>query len=261
MTAVRVFFFGGAFAYRALFNWIHPAMFIPALIGIPLFQIVFFVYLGRSNGQEPDSFFIVGNAVQSCAMAGVYGAVMVIANDRLFGTLPFVVASPANRLALFFGRALPLIVNGLLISVFGFLASRVIFDYRPVAAALPELLLVLLVVVTSCTAFGLVLGTAGLRAREPILMAGVTYSLMLLLCGVNVPVDQLPAGLEAIGQVLPLTHGIAAARELATGADLGDVSGTILAEVAIGVAYATAAFVLFRVAEARALRDGTLEAI
>ncbi|MEJ7569067.1 MAG: ABC transporter permease [Gaiellaceae bacterium] len=261
MTAVRVFFFGGAFAYRALFNWIHPAMFIPALIGLPLFQIVFFVYLGRSNGQEPDSFFIVGNAVQSCAMASVYGAVMVIANDRLFGTLPFVVASPANRFALFFGRAAPLVVNGLLISVFGFLVSRVLFDYRPVSSALPELFFVLVIVVASCTAFGLVLGTAGLRAREPILVASLTYSLMLLLCGVNVPVDQLPAGLEAVGRILPLTHGIAAARELATGAELGDVAGSILAEVAIGIAYATVAFVLFRVVEARARRDGTLEAV
>jgi len=261
MTALRVFVFGGAFAYRALFNWIHPAMFIPALIGLPLFQIVFFVYLGRSNGKEPDSFFIVGNAVQSCAMASVYGSVMVIANDRLFGTLPFVVTSPANRFALFFGRAAPLVVNGLLISVFGFLAGRLLFDYSPVSSALPELLLVLVIVVASCTAFGLVIGTAGLRAREPILVAGLTYSLMLLLCGVNVPVDQLPPGLEAVGRILPLTHGIAAARELATGADLGDVSGSILAEVAIGGVYAAVAFVLFRVVEARARRDGTLEAI
>jgi ABC-2 type transport system permease protein len=257
MKAVRVFVFGGAFAYRALFNWIHPAMFIPGLIGIPVFQIVFFVYLGRSYGQEPDSFFIIGNAIQACAMASVYGTVMVIANDRSFGTLPFVLASPADRVALFFGRAAPLVANGLLISILGFVAGRILFDYRP--AALPELLAVLVVVTASCTAFGLVLGTAGLRVREPILLAGLTYSLLLLLCGVNVSADELPQALETLGSILPLTHGIAAARELATGASLGDVSDWILAEAAIGAAYAAVAFALFRLLERHARREGSLE--
>lgn len=259
MTSLRVFVYGGAFAYRALFNWIHPAMFIPGLIGIPIFQIVFFVYLGRSNAQEPDSFFIVGNAIQACAMASVYGTVMVIANDRFFGTLPFVLASPADRVALFFGRAAPLVANGLLISILGFVAGRILFDYRP--AALPELFAVLVVVAASCTAFGLVLGTAGLRVREPILLAGLTYSLLLLLCGVNVPADELPRVLELIGSILPLTHGIAAARELATGASLGDVSDGIAAEAGIGAVYATVAFALFRLLELRARQRGSLELV
>jgi ABC-2 type transport system permease protein len=261
MTSLRVFLFGGVFAYRALFNWIHPAMFIPGLIGIPVFQIVFFVYLGRSNGQEPDSFFIVGNAIQACAMASVYGTVMVIANDRFFGTLPFVLASPADRVALFFGRAAPLVANGLLISVLGFVAGRVLFDYSPTGSSLPELLLVLAVVAASCTAFGLVLGTAGLRVREPILVAGLSYSLLLLLCGVNVPSDELPRALELVGSVLPLTHGIEAARELATGASLGDVSDLVVAEVVIGATYAAIAFALFRLLELRARREGSLELV
>ena len=261
MTSLRVFVFGGAFAYRALFNWIHPAMFIPGLIGIPVFQIVFFVYLGRSNAQEADSFFIVGNATQACAMASVYGTVMVIANDRFFGTLPFVLASPADRVALFFGRAAPLVLNGLLISVLGFAAGRVLFDYRPVASALPELLLVLLVVAASCTAFGLVLGTLSLRVREPILLAGLVYSLLLLLCGVNVPVDELPRALELLGSVLPVTHGIAAARELASGSSLGDVSDSILAEAGLGAMYGALAFGLFRLLELRARREGSLELV
>lgn len=261
MTSLRVFVFGGVFAYRALFNWIHPAMFIPGLVGIPVFQIVFFVYLGRSSAQESDSFFIVGNAIQACAMASVYGTVMVIANDRFFGTLPFVLASPADRVALFFGRAAPLVLNGLLISVLGFVAGRVLFDYRPVASALPELLLVLTVVAGSCTAFGLALGTLGLRVREPILVAGLMYSLLLLLCGVNVPADELPQALELVGSVLPLTHGIAAARELAAGSSLGGASNLILAEAGIGATYAVLAFGLFRFLELRARQEGSLELV
>ena len=66
----------------------------------------------------------------------------------------------------------------------------------------------------------------------------VVFSL-LLFCGVNVPLDTLPNWMEAVGRALPLTHGIEAAREIAAGATLGDVSVLVWTELAIGVAYAT----------------------
>ena len=44
---LRVFFVGGLISYRALFNWIRPEIYIPTMLGAPLFQIVFFTYLGR----------------------------------------------------------------------------------------------------------------------------------------------------------------------------------------------------------------------
>ena len=43
--------------------------------------------------------------------------------------------------------------------------------------------------------------------------------------------------MQAISERVPLTHGIEAARELADGASLGDVSGLLATEAAIGVVY------------------------
>jgi ABC-2 type transport system permease protein len=120
VTAVRVFLVGGQIADRALFNWLRPSIYVPTMLGMPLFQVLFFAYLGRSSGLADDGFFVVGNAVQATAMAGVYGMVMTIANERQFGTLPSLLATPANRLALFCGRAVPLVANGLLVAAFGF---------------------------------------------------------------------------------------------------------------------------------------------
>ncbi len=102
--ALRVFFVGGRISYRALFNWISPGMYVTTMLGSPLFQILFFTYLGRYAGSQDDDFFIVGNAVQVSAMAGIYGMVMGIANERQFGTLSPLLATPANRLAVFAGR-------------------------------------------------------------------------------------------------------------------------------------------------------------
>ena len=44
---LRVFFVGGVIAYRGLFNWIRPAMYIPTMLGSPLFQLIFFTKLGQ----------------------------------------------------------------------------------------------------------------------------------------------------------------------------------------------------------------------
>ena len=140
MTNVRIFFLGGLFSYRALFNWISPLLYVTTMLGSPLFQILFFAYLGRYAGLQDDTFFVVGNAIQVSAMAGIYGMTMTIANERQFGTLQPLLATPANRIALFLGRALPVIFNGLIVSAFGFGVGLLLLDFSLAWSAIPPLL-------------------------------------------------------------------------------------------------------------------------
>ena len=113
--------------------------------------------------------------------------------------------------------------------------------------------------VSSCTAFGMLLGSIGLRAKDFFFAANLAYFLMLLFCGVNIPLDQLPGWMSAISRCLPLTHGIAAAREVAAGASLGDVAGLVWTELAVGACYAVAGFLLFRVLERESRRTAVLD--
>lgn len=260
MTATaRVFFVGGRISYRALFNWISPLMYVTTMLGSPLFQILFFTYLGRYAGSEDDAFFIVGNAIQVAAMSGIYGMTMGIANERQYGTLEALLATPANRLAIFSGRALPFVVNGLIVSAFGFAVSWLLLDFRPADGSVPALALAVVVTTCSCVALGMLIGSIGLRARDVFFGANLVYFLMLLVCGVNVANEDLPAWLGAIGRCLPLTHGIEAARELAAGADLSEVSGLLATEAGIGLVYAGVAYGLFRLFEYEGRRRASLE--
>ena len=258
-VSARIFFVGGAISYRALFNWIQPGMYVATMLGSPLFQILFFTYVGRYAGSQDDAFFIVGNAIQVAAMAGIFGMTMGIANERQYGTLQPLLATPANRLAIFAGRALPFVVNGIAVSVFGFVASWLLLDFRPADGSVPALAVAILVTTCSCVALGMLIGSIGLRARDVFFGANLVYFLMLLVCGVNIANDDRPGWLGAIGRCLPLTHGIEAAREIASGVPLGDVSGLLATEALIGLAYATAAYVLFRVFEAEGRRRASLE--
>jgi ABC-2 type transport system permease protein len=258
---LRVFFIGGYIAYRALFNWIHWSIYVPTMLGSPIFQILFFAYVGRYAGLQDDAFFVVGNAVQVAAMAGIYGMALTIGGERWTQTLSPLLASPANRFALFIGRMLPNYVNGLVVSAFGFVVGWALLDFDPPLSSLPTLALCVLVSTAACTALGLLVGSIGLRARDVMFLANLVYFLLLLFCGVNVPLDELPGWMEAVGRSLPLTHGIEAAREAAAGAPLSEVDHLLATEAAIGAVYAFVAYGLFRYFEADGRRRATLETI
>ncbi|HKG11052.1 MAG TPA: ABC transporter permease [Gaiellaceae bacterium] len=261
MNNIRVFFIGGFMAYRALFAWIHWSIYVPTMLGSPLFQILFFAYVGRFAGLQDDAFFVVGNAVQVACMAGIYGMAQTIGAERWTQTLSPLLATPANRFALFMGRALPNFANGLIVSTFGFLIGWVFLDFDPPLSSLPGLAACVLVSAASCTAFGMLIGSIGLRARDVMFLANLAYFLLLLFCGVNVPLDQLPDWMEAIGRSLPLTHGIEAAREVAGGAPLSAVDHLLWTEAAIGAVYAFGAYGLFRYFESAGRRRASLETI
>ena len=259
MTAARVFVVGGVLSYRALFNWMQPVVYVPTMLGGPLFQILFFAYIGRASGVESDSFFVIGNAVQVSAMAGVFGVAITIGGERWTQTLSLVLVSPANRFALFLGRALPLILNGFVLSCFGFAVGLALLDFELEPSVLPALAACVLVTTASCSAFGFIIGAIGLYARDIIVAANLAYIGLLLFCGVNVPLDELPAWMRAISEILPLTHGIQAARLVADGAALGSVDGLILREVLVGAGYAIAAYALFRAFEAAGRRKASFD--
>ena len=77
--------------------------------------------------------------------------------------------------------------------------------------------------------------------------------------GVVIPTSSLPPVLSWVSQVIPVTHGLAAARASFAGAGLAEVGGLILTELLIGITYALVGAVLFRVVEAQAKRLGNLE--
>ena len=105
MKSLRVFAIGGWLSYRALFSWLQPSLFVMVLLIPSVTQMIFFVFLGRAASVENDTFFIVGNALVAAAVPCLFAMSQTIAEERFTLTLPALVVSPANRVALFLGRA------------------------------------------------------------------------------------------------------------------------------------------------------------
>jgi ABC-2 type transport system permease protein len=259
MTGLRIFFIGGLTAYRGLINWLSPWIFVPTLIVAPIFQILLFVYIGRSAGVQDDEFFVIGNAVQYASIPCLFSMSHAIAGERYQQTLAYILVSPAGRLPLFLGRALPVIVNAMFVAAFSLVASGVILRIDVPLGSWPAIGLVLAIAAFSCTGLGLICAAIGLRVRETAVLNNVIFGLLLIFTGANVPVDELPGWMEAIANSVPLTHAIQAARRLADGATLVDVGGLLVTEFAIGVVYTFLGYQLLRLMEHESRRRASIQ--
>lgn len=258
-SAWRVFWHGGLMSYGMLFNWARPSIYIPTLIGGPTFQLLFFAALGSYASGRSPAYFALGNAVQVSCLAGVFGMTMAIANERWFGTLPALLATPVNRAAVFAGRFLPFVANGLAVSLYAIAFSVVFLGVRFEVSTLAVAGLALLVTVFSCSAIGSLQGAISLRLRDGLFGANLMMLAFLLFCGVNIPLDALPGWMQVVGNLLPFTHGLEAVRQAAAGGGLDQVGGLIAIEAGIGVAYAILGFALFSYFERSARANATLD--
>jgi ABC-2 type transport system permease protein len=259
MSSLRVFFVGGLISFRALFNWLSPWIYVPSMLVAPIFQILLFAYIGRSAGVESDAFFVIGNAVQYAAIPCLFAMANTIAGERWTQTLGIVLVTPARRVPLFLGRSLPVVLNGFFVSMFSLVVGSLLLGVRVPATAWLPLALVVAVASMSCTGFGLVNAALGLRVRETAVLSNVLFGVLLIFCGVNVALSALPGWMEVVGRALPLTHAIEAARALAAGGTLASVSGLVVTEVALGVAYGAVGLVALRLLEVEGRRRATLE--
>jgi ABC-2 type transport system permease protein len=259
VNSVRIFFVGGQITYRALFHWLTPQIFIPSLVVAPIFQILLFAYIGRSAGLESDEFYVVGNALQYAAVPCLFAMTQMVGGERYQNTLSAILVSPAHRIPLFFGRAIPVVVNGAFVAAFSLAAGAAILHVDIPLSAVPALALVIAVAAFSCTGLGMINAALSLRIRENAMLSNVMFGFLLIFTGANVPLAALPTWMRTISDGLPFTHAIEAARKLADSASLGSVAGLIGIELLLGALYAAGGYTLLRLMEAQGRRYATLE--
>jgi ABC-2 type transport system permease protein len=259
MTSLRIFAVGGLISYRALFYWLSFWIFVPSLVIAPIFQILLFAYIGRSAGLESDKFYVVGNAIQYAAVPCLFAMTQLIGGEKYQQTLGAILVSPAPRLPLFFGRTVPVLANAAFVAAFSLAAGSLILGVEIPASAILPLALVIVVAAFSCTGLGLINAALALRIRENAVLSNVIFGFLLIFTGANVPISDLPDWMQSISQVIPFTHAIEAARELADGASFSSVSDLVGTEVLIGAVYMFVGYFVLRFFEWQGRRHATLE--
>ena len=259
---LNLFFQGALLSYIALFRWLRPTTYMASKVVMPLFQLLFFTYLGVSaTGEETASFYVVGNAMQITAISGIYGVTMSIGGDRWSGTLAYLFGAPANRITIFLGRAFFHIFDGMLGVFIGFTWGVFLLNLDLSNTDIPALVLTILITTVSTAGLGLLMGCLSLITRNIMFVNNTVYFLLLIFSGANIPVQALPQALQMISFISPLTRGISAARILILGGDLTQVSGLLVGELAVGIVYGILGYTLFHWFEVQAKKKGTLDVV
>jgi ABC-2 type transport system permease protein len=248
-------------SYQGYFSITSPFGYITSKLGFPFFLMLFFIFMGKFVGYSNPLYIVIGNILLIPAATCMSGVTYAIGDERGWGTLSYVLGSPAQRGPIFVGRALYYVLDGFVTALLGFAIAAGIFRLQMSAINFPLLILSMFLIAITSSGLGFLFGSISLVSRDGWIFLNTFLSLLYILVGVNFPVEALPAFLQKLSYGLPLTRGILAARMALNGAGWSEVSSLVLGEILVGVVYILLGYLCFRLIERRSLASGTLDAM
>jgi ABC-2 type transport system permease protein len=248
------------FTFKGLYTWLNRWGYPSSVIIQPFATVIMFVILGKyASNPEAVRSYAMGIAVSSMAMIAIVGLTQSYTKERFNGGTSFVFITPVNRLTHYIARSVLHIPNALVAFFFSMLAALLIIDLDFGAVNWWAFVLAVIVTDFSIVAFGQLLGVCSVAVRDWYGMQGLANGILLILCGVIIPVSVFPVFLQEIAKLLPITNGLIAVKAAFAGTATAGVSGNILREFLTGIAYYTIAYFAFIFFEKVVKRTGALE--
>jgi ABC-2 type transport system permease protein len=259
--AYRVFRGAFFFGRKGLIIWDTWDMWVMQIVITPVAQIGFFAFLSiyLNYPASVTQYIVIGNAIQSMSFSAVFAVANITSQDKWQGTLPITMVTPANRVALFIGRAWFQVLLSALIAAAGLIYAAVLFGVSFASANFVGIAVVVLLTSVAMISFGLLISAVGLYLRTALIVANIFLFVTLLLSGVNFPVSELPGWLQPVSWVIPLTYGTQAARMAIAGASFGSLLPTLGWEAFDGLLVTVAGYALFTGFESLARKTGRFE--
>jgi ABC-2 type transport system permease protein len=260
--SVRVFWSSAVLAKRALFSWLNPALWLMQLFFMSIFQIAFFVYVVKFAGGSTDAdiaYVAVGNAISSVAYTAIFSVCNITGEEKQQGTLTEVLVTPANRFAMFVGRAMFQVFNGMATVFIALFYAWAVFGVDFSNTNWPALVAVVFIMTMAMIGLGLLLSSVGLYLRTSMIIANIFLFVGLLFSGVNFPVSKLPEAIQPVAYVFPLTYGTDAARAAVEGSSILQVGDLLMDMVITGGLALLVGFVIFRWFEKLSRTKGTMD--
>ena len=243
--------------FRSLYTW---RSWLAGWLLRMLFQVAFFGSIGLLIGSRAQiGYLLVGNAVVLvCLEASI--VVISVAVERFQGTLPLFAASPTSPMLVYFGRGLHWIATGMATSVVTLTLLPPLFGLPLSVPRVGACLPVLAVIAVCSYCYGSFL--ASLVARFPQfnwLALNVGYLAIMTVAGVNVPASFWPGPVQAVANLLPVTHGLLAVRQLLNGQTLIAAAPQVGAELLVAAGWLAASWLSYKRFVHRARAAGSFE--
>ncbi len=238
-----------------------PFGYLASKLGFPFFLMLFFIFMGKFVGFTNPLYIVIGNVLLIPATSCMFGVTNAIGDERGWGTLSYILGSPAPRIPVLMGRAFFYIVDGFITAIIGFAIAAAIFHIDISRINFAMLVICVLLVAITSSGLGFLFGSISLVSRDGWIFLNTFLSALYILVGVNFPVEALPPVFQKVALGLPLTRGILATRIALEGGGWNSISQLVLGEILVGAIYILAGFLCFRLIEKRSMASGTLDAV
>lgn len=257
---LRTFWVNAIFAPRTSLGFMRVDFILGTVFIIPLTQIIFFGFVATLAGDSAAQigFVVVGNAVATVTYSSVFSVCQTTDSEKEQATIEHLLVSPANRIALYFGRGLLPIGVSLATVTVGLTYAVVLYHVPFTVGATLGLAVSIVLTAFAMVGFGLLLAGVALYLRTSIILGNIFLFIGLLLSGVNFPVSELPVGLQWVGNLLPLTWGLAAIRAGLANEPLGTLAPLWGLVALCALASFGLAITLWATFERRALSTGSI---
>lgn len=252
MAASRV-----AFAdMRTLYT---PTTWAAGWLGRILAQVIFFALIGiLLESTSAVVFLVIGQAVMVITL-DVFRTVASSTWEQRTGTLPLLLATPAHLWAVLYGRSLQWVPSAVATSS---VALFVVSPMFGIGWGTWEAILVLPVLVAiSLSMYSVALTLATLALRRPRwrnVLGNLAPLVIMLTCGVVVPLTYWPQSVQVLAQSIPLTHGLKIVRDLEQSTVNWDVLWTLLMLIFTGVLWTLLAIASISRFASTGRRGGTI---
>ncbi len=261
IRTIRLYVAQAWLSYHGRFSITNPFGYITSKLGFPFFLMIFFIFMGKFVGFSDPLYIVIGNLLLIPANNGMSGITLAIGDERGWGTLSYVLGSPAPRAPVFIGRALFYILDGFVTALLGFVIAAGIFHMDLSQVDFVLLMVCTFLLAVTASGIGFLFGSISLISRDGWTILNTFIQALYILVGVNFPVDALPGVLQKVAYGLPLTRGVMAARLVLDGASWSAIRSLVFGEILIGAIYIAAGYGFFLLIEKRSMVSGTLDAL
>ena len=165
------------------------------------------------TGEESLLIFIFSGIMgYNCFWAMVQSA-RYIRNERENGTIEMIFLTPANRLAIVYGRAMGGIVQNIWMFLFFITLIGLLYNNLNVVKVI-YIVLAFIIMLISSVVWGGLINALFLISRDTDFLFTICDSPMELLSGVRIPINAFPTVIRYISCVFPLTFCLAIIREI-----------------------------------------------
>lgn len=258
-------------------NWTDPFLFFTFSVIKPVASVLILVFMYRAVSQAGTdapiyAYIYLGNAFYIYVASVMAGASYSILDDReRYRSLKYIYIAPIHIPVYLFGRAVARFVTGT-IAVIVTLAAGILFfglPFNPAGIDWPTFVAALALGIVCLTFMGVIVGTWTMIIRsEPWFIGDATAAALYLFSGAIFPITILPAFLQPLGFILPMTYWLELLRRALLGpgaAAFPTLAGFsnvqlfgVLALITLG--FGIVAFAAYRYFDRRARDEGMIDA-